>query len=179
MKILYSLIILFAFCYYGYCESIQIQTIDPMPGFEKVGGPAFGEPVESYSGQGLVQYVSESKIMINSKMYFIDNSCVNQITSGQIVKASIVKYALNKHGKIINIEIVVQLTATGKIDRIDREAVVVNDIYHLLDLFINYHDINGHNIGHYDLNKRDFVGLVLNKDNNVRAIWYLNGHNLY
>jgi len=162
-----------------FCENIQIQSIDPMPGFEKVGGPAFGESIESYSGKGLVQYVSESKIIINSKMFFIDSSCINQISDNQVRQGSIVKYELNKQARIINIELVIQLTVTGKIDRIDRNAVVLNDQYYLLDLFMTYHDIAGKQIGHYDIKKGDFVGLTLDQDDNVKSLWYLNGHYMY
>jgi hypothetical protein len=179
MKTIYSLILLFVFSHIGLCENIRIQTIDPMQGFEKVGGPAFGESVESYSGQGLVQYVSNLKLMINSKMYFIDKSCVKQITSGQIEQGRIVKYELNKQAKIKYLEILVLLTVIGNIDRIDSDAVVVNDHYYPLDLFITYHDIDGHNIGYYDIKKGDFVGLALKKEGNVSELWYLNGHYMY
>jgi hypothetical protein len=179
MKTIYLLVLLFVFSHIGFCETIQIQTIDSMPGFEKVGGPAFGESVKSYSGQGLVQYVSDSKIIINSKMFLIDKDCKDKIVSGQIKKAYIVTYELNKQARIKDIVCVVQLAVTGKIDRIDGEAVVVNDHYYPLDLFITYHDIDGHNIGHYDIEKGDFVGLALKKEGNVSELWYLNGHYMY
>jgi len=180
MKMRYSVVIvLIVLSHHAFCENIQIQSIEPMPGFEKVGGPAFGESVESYRGQGLVQYLSDSKIMINSKMYFIDKSCEKLISSEEIRRASIVKFELNKQARINNIEVVVQLTITGKIDRIDSNALVLDDQYFPLDLFITYHDITGNQIGHYDINKGDFVGLTVNKEENVKSLWYLNGHYMY
>jgi len=163
----------------AYCEDIHIQSIEPMPGFEKVGGPAFGEAVKSYSGQGLVQFVSDSKIMINSKMYFMDDTCAALITSGQIQKASIVTYKLNKQAMIIKLEIVAQLTVTGKIDRIDSNALVINDHYYPLSHFVSYDDISGDRISHYDLNKNDFVGLTFNQEQEIKSVWYLNGYYLY
>jgi hypothetical protein len=180
MKTKYFIMILLIICSHsGYCENIQIKTIDPMPGFEKVGGPAFGESVKSYSGQGLVQYVSDLKIIINSKMFFIDKSCEDQISSSQIRKASIVKYELNKQARIKNIERVVQLNATGKIDRINSDELVIDDQYYLFDLFVTYHEITGDKIDRFDFKKGDFVGVTLNEERKVRTLWHLNGHYLY
>jgi len=173
------ILLLFVFSHYGFCENIHIQTINPMPGFEKVGGPAFGEKVTSYSGQGLVQYVSESRIMINSKMYFMNKACENQTATGQIRKACIVKYTLNKQAVINNLVLIVQLKNTGKVDRIDDDAVVINDHFYKLGLFITYHDISGYNTSHYNIKKGDFVGVTFNKENHVKSLWYLNGHYLY
>jgi len=181
MKIRYLIILLLIiFCsHQGYCENIQIDTIAPMPGFEKVGGPAFGESVENYSGQGLVQYISDLKIIINSKMFFIEKSCENQISSGQIRRASIVKYELNKQARIHAIECVVQLAATGKIDRINSDELVVDDQYYLIDLFVTYHEISGDQISRFDFKKGAFVGLTFNEEEKVHSIWYLNGHYIY
>ena len=178
-KLLSIIILLLTISQSGYCKDIQIQSIEPMPGFEKVGGPAFGEAVKSYSGQGLVQFVSDTKIMINSKMYFMDDACVAQITSGQIQKASIVTFKLNKQAMIIKLDIVAQLTVTGKIDRIDSNALIINDHYYKLSHFVTYYDISGDKISHYDIDKNDFVGLTFNKEQEINSVWYLNGYYLY
>lgn len=165
----------------GFCQDIHIQPIDPMPGFESVGGPAFGEPVSEYSGKGLVQYVTSSKIIINSKMYFVEpgSPCVQQITSGEIKQTSIVSFELNEQSQINFLKKIVQLNDTGIIDRITDSAVVYSDHFRELFLYATYHDISGNEINRYDFNKGTFIGLTLNKDNEITSLWKLDGHYMY
>jgi len=165
----------------GYCESIQIQSIDPMPGFESVGGPAFGESVSSYSGKGIVQYVSNGKIIINSKMYFIEPSsqCVQQIASGEIKQSSIVSFELNKLAQVNYLSLIVQLNDTGKIDRISDDGLTYNDHYRKLFLYVTYHDITGISVNRYDFQEGDFIGLTINENNEISSIWNLSSHYLY
>jgi len=180
MKIKYSIILIFSiYCMHGFCENIQIKPIDKLPEFKNVGGPAFGEPVKSYSGKGLVQYVSDSKMIINSKMYFLDSSCVPLITSDKIRTGSIVSYALNKQAHITNLTLVVKLAVIGRIDRIDTDAIICDDHYYKFSLYVTYHSFNAEKLGKYDFEKGCYVGLTFNKERKINSIWYLNGHYLY
>jgi len=174
-----TLIFLFVITFQAYSENININEIDPMPGFEKVTGPAFGEPVESYSGQGLVQYVSGSKIIINSKVFFIDESCKIETPGDQLQNSCIVKYELNKRARIISIKTVVQLILTGNIDRITSNEIVVDDQYFKFSLFATYHNTKGKHISRLAIEKGNFVGLALNKESKVESLWFLNGHIIY
>ncbi|MBF0450179.1 MAG: hypothetical protein HQK75_05715 [Candidatus Magnetomorum sp.] len=182
MKIFYiTFLLLVSLGTNGFCENIHIQSIDPMPGFESVGGPAFGEPVSTYSGKGIVQYITATKIMINSKMYLVDPSsaCVHQITSGEIRQSSIVSYELNELAHVSKLTLVVQLTDTGIINRITDNEVIYSDHYRALFLYVICYDITGEEINRYDLQKGDFIGLTVNKENEIDSLWKLDGHYMY
>jgi len=177
--IMYTTICLLVMSINGLCDTIQIESIDPMPGFESVGGPAFGEPVESFSGKGLVQYISESKIMINSKMYFIDSSCLPLIVSNRISRACIVAYELNKQARIKQLDVIARLAVIGTINRINSNELVINDHFYKFGIYATYHNVFGNQISQYDINKGDFVGLIFNKDSDIRSLWHLNGFYMY
>ena len=163
------------------CDNIQIESIEPMPDFTNVGGPVFGEPVSSYSGKGLVQYVSKSKIMINSKMYFVDQTspCIKMIETQNIQPASIVSYTLNKKACVNHLELIVQLDYTDRLDRMDNNAAVCNDTYRDFYIHISFHDISGDRISRYDFDNGDYVGMVVNKNREIESLWQLNGHYMY
>jgi hypothetical protein len=165
----------------GLCETIHIKDIDPMPGFESIGGPAFGEEVSSYSGKGLVQFVSQDKIIINSKMYLIDSSsqCIQQISTGQIKRACIVSYELNDLAQVNLLNLIVQLDDTGKIDRITYDGLIYNDHYRKIFLYVSFHDITGKDINRHEFDIGDFIGLTINENNEIKSLWQLDGHYLY
>jgi len=182
MKI-FCLLLAYLFCFStnGDCENISIQPISPLPDFENIGGPAFGEPVDNLDGKGLVQYVTPSKIIINSKMYNVDpkSPCTKQITSGEIRIASIVSFKLNNQAYVNELQTIVKFNDIGSIYRISDDHVVYNDIYKSFSLYISYHDITGNDINRYDFDKGTFIGLKLNEDNEITSMWKLDGHYMY
>jgi len=177
----YIILFLLIFATNGLCDSVQIESIDPMPDFKNVGGPAFGEKVKSYSGKGLVQYVSSTKMMINSKMYFVDQTspCVEMIETHQIKRASIVSFTLNKKASVNQLKLIVQLDFTGILDRMDDIAVVCDDTYRELYIHASFHDISDRAITRYDFDIGDFIGMTVNQDRQIESLWYLNGYFLY
>jgi len=172
---------LFCFCTNGNCENITIQPIEPLPAFKEVGGPAFGEPVDTFEGKGLIQYVTPSKIIINSKMYLVDpnSACTEQIISGEIRIASIVSFKLNEQAYVNELKIIVIFNDIGIIYRMSDDHIVYNDIYKSFSLYMSYHDITGNDINKYDFNKGTFIGLTFNNDNEITSLWKLDGHYMY
>jgi len=168
-------------CPKAFCGNIFIEPIEPVPGFQNIGGPAFGESMPFDTGKGLVQLVTSTRIMINSNLYYIDQTsgCEQQIQIQNIQPASVVSFELNQRSQVKKLTLITQLDQTGMLDRIDDKSVVCDDQYRKLYTWTTYHDVSGNLISKSNFVKGNYIGMTLNKDGAANSLWQLNGYYVY
>jgi hypothetical protein len=167
-------------------QDIDIQPINPPPGFESVEGPVTGENLQSLTGKGIIQKVNSNHIIISSKLYYIAADIKEKkiesssyFKENALTRGSIVTFELNNRGELVDYQKIGQIHTFCKIDRISDKCVVCNDQYRKFSKSILFYDINAKKLSRSDLQKGNRVGLTLDSKRHVITIWKVNNFLLY
>jgi hypothetical protein len=172
--------------WHAWSQDIDIHPISPPPGFEPLGGPGIGENIGPKKGIGIIQKISSSEIIINSKLYRISPDIKKKkIKDPRLLKdyilmnGSIVSFQLNNLGEIVDCKKIGQIHKFCWINSIDDEGIVCNDQYRKLSSSYTFKDIEGKAIPKSAFNEGDRVGLLFDDNKQVLSIWKLNDFLLY
>lgn len=170
----------------AWSQDIDIHTISPPPGFEPLGGPGVGENVESKTGIGIIQKVTSSELIVNSKLFRISSDIqkkeikdLSRIKDYILMKGSVISYELNNTGEIIACQKIGQIHSFCQIDRINSTCIVCNDEYRKFASGLTFKNIEGKSIPGSYFNRGDSVGLSFDDNKQVVSIWKLNNFLLY
>jgi len=167
-------------------QDIDIQSISPPPGFEPLGGPGVGENMESKTGIGIIQKVTSSELIVNSKLFRISSDIQkkeikdpSKIKDYILMKGTVISYELNNNGEIVACQKIGQIHSFCQIDRINSTCVVCNDEYRKLAAGITFKNTEGKSLPRSAFNRGDRVGLLFDDNKQVLSIWKLNNFLLY
>jgi hypothetical protein len=175
-KIIVSFVYCLISCQLTFAQNITIDPVAPPPGMSPP--PQTGETDIHSSDKGIIQKVSETDLIINSKRYLISKHMkkkkmtkISDLRKYSLSRGSIVKFDLNKKGEIIAIEKQNQLHSFCIIDRIDHNGIVCNDRYYRFSAKVKFYNSDCSSLSRSFFKIQTKVGLEFNQDRQLIGVW--------